>query len=440
MATRLGWLFLALFALQNSSNAVLGQFVLQWHKPISARVAVLMQELVVKLPLSIILYGVECGGIASLVRNLRSNPELRSPNAWLRVSLPAALYTMGGTLQFVAGMSLDAGLTSVLMQSNKLFVAGLSVVLLGTKLSCTKWVSLVVLSLGIAIVVMPEATVVHASATRSSKASALSAPGVSTTAPHARTPVTHFRTEATNSTLHHKLLPHYKTGTGVPHAHRAEATNSTLHHKLPHYKTGPAAAHASTLVTHATTEATNSTLHKLPHYKTVRTLAANVSRGAHATVIAHHRSHSQLRRLADPRGAGPHKSYPFSVGVAAMLGSASCSALASVYFEMMVKRGAMQREPPSLWIFNMQLSVVSSGVAAAGILARSEPGGLLSNFDVYAWATVTWGAPLHCRTAPSCRVGTVASCVSLTCERLLHTVLRRRWHWRPFRRDGSQVR
>ena len=54
---------LGVFTLQNSLSALYGQFVLQDRPRCNARVLVLVQELAIKLPMSLQLYANEQGGV-----------------------------------------------------------------------------------------------------------------------------------------------------------------------------------------------------------------------------------------------------------------------------------------------------------------------------------------------------------------------------------------
>ena len=58
-----GWAALGVFTLQNSLSALYGQFVLQDRPRCNARVLVLVQELAIKLPMSLLLYANEQGGL-----------------------------------------------------------------------------------------------------------------------------------------------------------------------------------------------------------------------------------------------------------------------------------------------------------------------------------------------------------------------------------------
>eukprot|EP00966_Prymnesium_polylepis_P019773 455857-Prymnesium_polylepis.1 len=85
-----GWLALVIFTLQDGSDAVIGQFVLQQRPPFSART-----------------YTLERGGISSAARQLVSDTR-RRPEAWAHMSIPALLYTGSAVLQVIGAANLDA--------------------------------------------------------------------------------------------------------------------------------------------------------------------------------------------------------------------------------------------------------------------------------------------------------------------------------------------
>lgn len=73
----------------------------------------------------------------------------------LKIATPAILYFVQNNLQYVAASYLDAATFQVTYQMKILTTALCSVAILGRKLSTSKWVSLFVLTLGIALVQMP---------------------------------------------------------------------------------------------------------------------------------------------------------------------------------------------------------------------------------------------------------------------------------------------
>ncbi|KAI9825400.1 MAG: hypothetical protein M1832_001130 [Thelocarpon impressellum] len=77
-------------------------------------------------------------------------------DSW-KLAIPASLYTLQNSLQYVAVSNLDAASFQVTYQLKILTTALFSVSLLGRSLSVRKWVALVLLTLGVAIVQLPSA-------------------------------------------------------------------------------------------------------------------------------------------------------------------------------------------------------------------------------------------------------------------------------------------
>ncbi|OCL09193.1 hypothetical protein AOQ84DRAFT_317365 [Glonium stellatum] len=75
-------------------------------------------------------------------------------DSW-KLAIPAMLYTLQNTLQYVAVSNLDAATFQVTYQLKILTTAFFSVILLGRSLSTRKWVSLVLLMIGVAVVQIP---------------------------------------------------------------------------------------------------------------------------------------------------------------------------------------------------------------------------------------------------------------------------------------------
>lgn len=76
------------------------------------------------------------------------------PDNW-KLAIPACLYTLQNTLQYVAVSNLDAATFQVTYQLKILTTALFSVIMLHRSLSLKKWVSLVLLTMGVAIVQLP---------------------------------------------------------------------------------------------------------------------------------------------------------------------------------------------------------------------------------------------------------------------------------------------
>ncbi|KAH6895024.1 nucleotide-sugar transporter-domain-containing protein [Coprinopsis sp. MPI-PUGE-AT-0042] len=77
--------------------------------------------------------------------------EILSPDCW-KLSIPAILYVVQNTLQFVAISNLPVATFQVTYQMKILTTAAFSVILLRKKLSGAKWLSLLLLALGVGIV------------------------------------------------------------------------------------------------------------------------------------------------------------------------------------------------------------------------------------------------------------------------------------------------
>jgi solute carrier family 35 (UDP-sugar transporter), member A1/2/3 len=79
-------------------------------------------------------------------------------SGYLKMMIPAALYTLQNNLQFVAASNLDAATFQVTYQGKILTTAFFAVFMLRQSLSPRKWVSLVVLTAGVAMVQLQSAS------------------------------------------------------------------------------------------------------------------------------------------------------------------------------------------------------------------------------------------------------------------------------------------
>ncbi|KAK0225788.1 nucleotide-sugar transporter-domain-containing protein [Armillaria fumosa] len=86
--------------------------------------------------------------------------EIFSPDCW-KLSIPAILYVVQNSLQFVAISNLPVASFQVTYQMKILTTAAFSVALLRKKLSTTKWLSLFFLAIGVGIVQIQTASVGH---------------------------------------------------------------------------------------------------------------------------------------------------------------------------------------------------------------------------------------------------------------------------------------
>ena len=77
-----------------------------------------------------------------------------SGDSW-KMAIPATLYTLQNSLQYIAVSNLDAATFQVTYQLKILTTAIFSIMLLGRTLSAKRWLSLILLTLGVAIVQIP---------------------------------------------------------------------------------------------------------------------------------------------------------------------------------------------------------------------------------------------------------------------------------------------
>ena len=76
-------------------------------------------------------------------------------SGFLKLLIPAVLYTLQNNLQFVAASNLDAATFQVTYQCKILTTAVFAVILLGQSLSLTKWLALLTLTMGVGFVQIP---------------------------------------------------------------------------------------------------------------------------------------------------------------------------------------------------------------------------------------------------------------------------------------------
>ncbi|KAF3926387.1 hypothetical protein AA313_de0203770 [Arthrobotrys entomopaga] len=123
--------------------------------------AVLMNEIVKFLVCSIVAFHEQTGQDGPHTDWLTTATTVYNAvfanDSW-KLAIPAALYTLQNTLQYVAVSNLDAATFQVTYQLKILTTALFSVSMLGRKLSSRRWLSLILLTVGVAIVQLPVST------------------------------------------------------------------------------------------------------------------------------------------------------------------------------------------------------------------------------------------------------------------------------------------
>ena len=148
------WLALGIFTVQSGCTALIVRYATSRLEPYSTAVAVFFMETVVKLPISAVLFAIECGGPCRMLRALAA--DLRGkPAEWLKIAIPSLLYTIQNNLMYVGFANVEAAVGQVTCQSKLLWTAIFSILLLGKRLSPNQWLSLVVLAAGVICVQSP---------------------------------------------------------------------------------------------------------------------------------------------------------------------------------------------------------------------------------------------------------------------------------------------
>ena len=110
-----------------------------------------IQELVFKLPISLVFYICECGGPRRMLRALRA--DLRNfPTEWLKMAFPATAYTLQMNLLYIGFENLPATAGSVTYQTKVIFTALCTVLIMKRSLSCNQWLAIFTLFVGVVCV------------------------------------------------------------------------------------------------------------------------------------------------------------------------------------------------------------------------------------------------------------------------------------------------
>eukprot|EP01087_Luapelamoeba_hula_P007891 TRINITY_DN1940_c0_g1_i1.p1 TRINITY_DN1940_c0_g1~~TRINITY_DN1940_c0_g1_i1.p1 ORF type:complete len:339 (-),score=37.96 TRINITY_DN1940_c0_g1_i1:7-1023(-) len=145
---------LAVLVVQNCSQMLLMRYSLTKGAPYLASTAVVVAEVMKLLCSLVLVYKEEGWNFNATVKILRDQ-IWNVPLDTLKVGIPAFLYTIQNNLLYVASTHLDAATMQVTYQLKILTTALFSVSMLGTRLNSSKWLALVFLVIGVALVQMP---------------------------------------------------------------------------------------------------------------------------------------------------------------------------------------------------------------------------------------------------------------------------------------------
>jgi UDP-sugar transporter A1/2/3 len=144
---------LILLAVQNCSKNLLLRFVMREHPQFLTSAAVLGVE-TVKLVLSLLyIQFVEKKPLSSAVEFIKQDRR----NTIL-MAVPATLYSIQMTLEYIALSNLDASVFSVLVQTKLLATAGCAVIILRRSIKKVQLISLVLLTIGVMLCNMKDGT------------------------------------------------------------------------------------------------------------------------------------------------------------------------------------------------------------------------------------------------------------------------------------------
>jgi len=143
------WASLVAYMVQNAFAALLVRLTMSYQEELfSPEAAVLMQELVCKLPVSVLFLAMECGGVMSMLSHIALDLK-KFRIEWLKMWVPAVLYTIQMNLYYVGFGNVRAAVAQITYQSKILFTAVCSVIILKRKLSLNQWLALCILLAGV---------------------------------------------------------------------------------------------------------------------------------------------------------------------------------------------------------------------------------------------------------------------------------------------------
>ena len=141
---------LGTFVLQNAGVVLLMRYTKVYpgtHVAYSSTAAVLMTE-VTKMPLCFVLETYQRGGPCSFLSGVKHDLATNGLE-WLKLCLPALLYTIQNNCLFIGLANLEAAIAQVTYQLKIFFTALFSIWLLGKRLHCHQWIALALLAAGV---------------------------------------------------------------------------------------------------------------------------------------------------------------------------------------------------------------------------------------------------------------------------------------------------
>lgn len=149
---RKGLAALATFVIQHALGAVLVRYTMtRLDKEYDASVAVLMQELAVKLPLSLLFLSVEQGGVFAMAQHVARDARENSV-VWIKMLVPSIVYTVQMNALYIGYGNVEAAIGQTIYQTKILFTALCTRTILRRMLSPNQWISLLLLMLGVVVV------------------------------------------------------------------------------------------------------------------------------------------------------------------------------------------------------------------------------------------------------------------------------------------------
>lgn len=155
------YLSLIILVVQNSALILVMRYTranVEEDKLYLASTAVVMSEVIKSIVCLVVLYLAPESRKRSLKRlsSLLNRELILNWRETAKLAFPAALYLIQNNLQYVAASNLDAATFQVTYQLKILTTAFFSVLILKKNLSKLKWIALALLTMGIALVVLPK--------------------------------------------------------------------------------------------------------------------------------------------------------------------------------------------------------------------------------------------------------------------------------------------